>query len=79
MNEKYEPEPEQHWVKVYDSVIRAGWLKPNESAVYMNLLSHQGINPTAWPSHDTIGEEVGIHSRTVARTIKKLEAKKLVE
>jgi predicted transcriptional regulator len=79
MNEKYEHETEQHWVKAYDSVIRAGWLKPNEIAVYMNLLSHQGINPTAWPSHETIGEEVGIHSRTVARTIKKLEAKKLVE
>jgi hypothetical protein len=79
MTRKSEPQAEQHWVKAYDSVIRAGWLKPNESVVYMNLLSHQGINPTAWPSHETIGEEVGIHSRTVARTIKKLEAKKLVE
>ena len=79
MTRKSEPQAEQHWVKAYDSVIRAGWLTPNEIAVYLNLLSHQGINATAWPSHETIGEEVGVHSRTVARTIKKLQAKALVQ
>ena len=79
MTRKSEPQAEQHWVKAYDSVIRAGWLTPNEIAVYLNLLSHQGINATAWPSHETIAGEVGIHSRTVARTIKKLQAKALVQ
>ena len=68
----------QHWVKAYDAVVRGGWLKPAESVVYLNLLSHQGINATAFPSQKTVAEEVNLSQKTVHRVIKSLVQKGLI-
>lgn len=69
---------DQHWAKAYDLVIRGGWLRPNESVVYLNLLSHQGLNATAFPSHTTVGREVNLSPKTVQRVIKSLREKGLI-
>ena len=69
---------DQHWAKAYDLVIRGGWLRPNESVVSLNLLSHQGLNATAFPSHTTVGREVNLSPKTVQRVIKSLKEKGLI-
>lgn len=63
----------KHFVKAYDWVVRSGALTAFEKAVYLNLLSRQGTNRGAWPSHKTIANESGMSVSSARRAIESLK------
>jgi len=47
-------------------------LSPTERLIAAYLLWRQGNNGAAWPSEETIADEVGVNEKTVRRTVKAL-------
>lgn len=68
-----------HWVKAFDWVMREGILNPIQTSVYLNLVSHQGQNNSAWPAQKRIAEEVKSSVSSVRRAIEALRELGLVD
>ena len=53
-------------------------LRRADLAVYLCLCSHVGSDWTAWPSVDRLAVQAGVHRRTAQRSLRRLQALKLV-
>lgn len=68
-----------YFTKVENELLRSGFIKPHELAVYLNIKSRQGNKKSAWPSHSTIARETSMSVSKVKACIKKLDEQGLLK
>lgn len=74
-NGVYTPDREVPYQKVKHSFMRNRYIAPYEKLVYLCIMAYKGSHTIAWPSKASIAEDLDVSSKTVERTIKKLQDK----
>ena len=61
------------FVQVPNRILRDPDLSPGAKLVYAGILSYAWKEESAWPGHERLGIDLGVHRNTIGRMIRELQ------